>query len=496
MAIWTLTWEKAQKLLADVADKEKEIEILTGKSPKDLWKTDLDEFIAEWRHQLEEDIRLAQTVVKKKSGGRVGAKGRVGKGKKKKDDDTEDEYDASPKQKKAAPAKKQTTLPFAAERTEKKPAARAAAKKPPIILEGDDSLEDSDFDMLEVTAPKKAPQPSKPKVEPAKPKVEEFDDDDLDFIHKSEANKTSQPKAEGKEGDDFATADEGPATKSEDDDSDLGLLPKPKAKPAPKKAAAPAKLVARPRTYGAAKPKAKPAADPSDYDMDSEEEIAPKPRTKRAAVKKPILIDSDEEEDQLGDVSALVKGVGDESAVSTARPLFSSKSAAVASKPAALAKKPAPKKAASIFDSNEEDEDDLATPKPAAKRAAPFKAAPTKPGAKSRAKKVVESEDDDLDLDVDIDRTVDDLLSSDIELKPKPKPKPKAAPAKKAAPPKKAIPPPKAKPAPVEEESSPPVRARAGRAVTSKAKYRILDSDEDEEDEESEDDYDDDDEDD
>ena len=122
-------------------------------------------------------------------------------------------------------------------------------------------------------------------------------------------------------------------------------------------------------------------------------------------------------------MSALVKGVGDETSV-----LFQFTTPA---------KKPGPKKAVPIFGSDEEGEDDLAPRKPAAKKAAaPIKkAAPAKPVAKS-------CEDDDLDLDMDIDKTVDDLLSPDIEIKPKPKPK--AASAKKAGPPpQKAIPPPK-----------------------------------------------------
>lgn len=336
MAIWTLTWEKAQKLLADVADKEKEIGILTGKTPKDLWKTDLDEFLAEWKHQLEEDIRLAQTVVKKKSSGKIGAKARGGKGKKKKDDDTEDEYDASPKRKKAAP-KKQTTLPFAVEKVDKKPAARAAAKKAPIVIDDDDGLDDEDFDMIAAAEPKKVPQPAKPKAEPVKPKREEPDDSDLDVIGKFGSKAKGQPKVEDREADDFATADEGPATKTEDDsDSDMAI--KPKARSLPKKAAASAKPAAKPRTSAAAgpAPKAKPAADLSDYELG--EGPAPKQRAKRAAaVKQPILLDSDSEDDQLGDVGALVRGVAG-AVASTTRSLLASRPAAVASNPAAPGK--------------------------------------------------------------------------------------------------------------------------------------------------------------
>lgn len=475
MAIWTLTWEKAQKLLADVANKEKEIEILTGKSPKDLWRTDLDEFLAEWKHQLEEDIRLAQTVVKRKSGGKVGAKGRGGKGKKKMDNDTEDEYDASPKRKKAAP-KKQTTLPFAVEKVDKKPAARAAAKRAPIVIDDDDGLDDEDFDMIEAAAPMKAPQPAKPKAEPVKPKRDELDGSDLEVINKFGSKAKAQPKVE--EADDFATADEGPAIKSEDDSgSDIAI--KPKARLLPKKAAASAKPAAKSKNPAAAKPapKAKPAADLLDYELS--EGFAPKPRAKRAATAKPsILLDSDSD-DQLGDVSALVKGVDGNVATTTRPLLLSSRPAAAASKPTIPAKRAIPKESISVYDSDDYDRDGLALTKPAAKAkpapkkaaAPPKKAVPAKPTARSRAK--VELEDDHSDLDLDIDRTVDELLDSDVEVKPKAKAR--AAPAKKAAPA------PKAKPAPADEEPSPPLRARAGRAAATKAKYRISSSDEEDE---------------
>lgn len=55
MAIWSLTKERVDKLLGQIGDKELEIDTLIKLSVKDLWTRDLDEFINEWRFQLEDD---------------------------------------------------------------------------------------------------------------------------------------------------------------------------------------------------------------------------------------------------------------------------------------------------------------------------------------------------------------------------------------------------------------------------------------------------------
>ena len=51
MPIWSLTKERVEKLLKQVGDKELEIDTLLKLTKEDLWKRDLDEFIAEWRFQ-------------------------------------------------------------------------------------------------------------------------------------------------------------------------------------------------------------------------------------------------------------------------------------------------------------------------------------------------------------------------------------------------------------------------------------------------------------
>jgi DNA topoisomerase-2 len=83
MAIWSLTKEKVDRLLAQIGDKEHEMDVLIKLSVKDLWTHDLDEFIAEWRYQLEDDRkrrRKVQQLGRRASNKlKIGAKGPVSK---------------------------------------------------------------------------------------------------------------------------------------------------------------------------------------------------------------------------------------------------------------------------------------------------------------------------------------------------------------------------------------------------------------------------------
>lgn len=493
MAIWTLTSEKAARLRKEVEDKREEIDVLIKKSPKDLWSADLDQFLEQWYYQLEEDKRIEQTIVRKKNGKVVKTIKGKGRAKAKKgSDDSEDDYDATPAAKRKGT--KQTTLPFKAVEDKKPKLVRKAAVKKPVLVDNDDSaLDDDDYDMIqEKAAPAKAKAP--PKAKAPVPKIKELDDDDLEAIG------GLKPPSDGLE-DNFLTADEDPEnagseiefslpkkdvdSKPEysDDDSDLQIVApkkateskpaaKPKAPPKPKAAPKP-KAVAKPKIV-AAKPaaKAKPAIDDdSIFDMDdSEEDVAPKPRAKRPAAKKNTILDDLDSEDNLGDVSGMVKGLGGTSPVSS-RPLFSasSKSSGATSKAVAAIvskKAAASKKMIDLDDDEDEDEFGFNEPKKATpvkkaptKKAALIKKAPAKAAAKPRGKKIVDSEDE-----MDIDDEVNDLLSdSDME----------------DAPPAKA--------------SSPRARPGRGRAAAAKPVVYKLDSDDDEE-ESEEGDYGDDDE--
>jgi DNA topoisomerase-2 len=106
MPLWSLTQERVEKLLKQIGDREVEIDELIKLSKEDLWKKDLDDFIAEWRFQLEDDHQRARKVAslgrrvssKLKTGGRLGA----GTVKKRKADEDDSDF--------SAPVKKKTVI--------------------------------------------------------------------------------------------------------------------------------------------------------------------------------------------------------------------------------------------------------------------------------------------------------------------------------------------------------------------------------------------------
>jgi len=94
MAIWSLTEERIAKLNRQIGDLDVEHIKLTKTSEKDLWRTDLDEFIAEWDFQLEDDRKRAQK--QSKAGRRASMKLRIGGktgNKKRKSDDSDEDSD-------------------------------------------------------------------------------------------------------------------------------------------------------------------------------------------------------------------------------------------------------------------------------------------------------------------------------------------------------------------------------------------------------------------
>lgn len=450
MAIWSLTREKVTKLLQEVANKELEIDELLKLSPKQLWATDLDGFITEWRLALEEDKRRAsEGTVKKKRGGKMLGKG--AKGKKKADADDSD-YEAKKKKTAAAKAKldakKQSTLvfkPVEAEKVDKKP-VRAAKKETPVI----DELSDDDFDMLEQNAAKAKPTA----VPKSKEKVSS-----AELLSSSPAaaekigalsKRTEVYNAESDDGDDYAIFKDTVTSKvppnknlkvESQSESDT-----PKAKKVPlKKATVTAKAPVKAKA--ATKPTAKPKAIPKIFDeTDDDEPPPPRATTNRpgraAATRKSIvdIVDTESDDDDgLGDVSAMVKGVGgaDTTSIqlfkeSPAKPKVSSK-ISVAKKAARPVPKKTPINLYSDDDSDEvvrksenmlssDPEENLpskvgvkpATKKAAptraapAKKAAPLRKAPAKPTTKGRGKNPIESEDEldmaeKLDSDEDVD---------------------------------------------------------------------------------------------
>ena len=110
MAIWSLTQERVEKLLKQIGDKQAEIDVLDKLSKEDLWKKDLDDFIGEWRFQLEDEENRQRKV--SRLGRRVSQKLKTqikGGGKKRKafgDDASDSEFSGGNKAKKAAVAKR------------------------------------------------------------------------------------------------------------------------------------------------------------------------------------------------------------------------------------------------------------------------------------------------------------------------------------------------------------------------------------------------------
>ena len=108
MALWSLTEERVERLLKQIGEKELEVDALMKKSKEDLWKADLDDFIAEWHFQLEDEkqrqkgIRKGRRVSKKFATARPTVKKRKGLG-----DASDDDDDFEVKvPKKSAPAPK------------------------------------------------------------------------------------------------------------------------------------------------------------------------------------------------------------------------------------------------------------------------------------------------------------------------------------------------------------------------------------------------------
>jgi len=133
MAIWSLTQERVEKLLKQIGEKEEEVDTLIKLSPKDIWNIDLDAFVEEWNTQLEEETKRKKKVasITRRASQKLGlAKGK-GKKKRKMDDSASDDSDDDfgPVKKKAKP-KKEGLLSYLQQDTQpiKKPSAAEALK--------------------------------------------------------------------------------------------------------------------------------------------------------------------------------------------------------------------------------------------------------------------------------------------------------------------------------------------------------------------------------
>ena len=102
MPIWSLTKERVEKLLKQVGDKELEIDTLLKLTKEDLWRRDLDEFIAEWRFQLEDEAKRQKKIssLNRRASSKMGGGGGGGRKRKGAESDFSD-FEGPSKPKKA-----------------------------------------------------------------------------------------------------------------------------------------------------------------------------------------------------------------------------------------------------------------------------------------------------------------------------------------------------------------------------------------------------------
>lgn len=72
MPLWSLTKERVEKLREQIGNKETEMDDLIKLSKEDIWLRDLDDFLAEWRYQLEDEHHRSKELSRR--GRRVSSK--------------------------------------------------------------------------------------------------------------------------------------------------------------------------------------------------------------------------------------------------------------------------------------------------------------------------------------------------------------------------------------------------------------------------------------
>ena len=200
MPIWSLTKERIEKLLKQVGDKELEIDELIKLSKEDLWTKDLDEFLAEWRFQLDDEAKRQKKVAN--MGRRASYKLKIAggpAGKKRKANDSDDsdfggvvakvKKPAAPKQPKQPggmlaylnpdPPKAKKTSPKTKTKaiSDTTKALMESFAKPPKKEKPTDVWMDLDSGS-DVPKPAKAKVPAPAKKAPVPKKIVESDDED------------------------------------------------------------------------------------------------------------------------------------------------------------------------------------------------------------------------------------------------------------------------------------------------------------------------------
>ncbi|QSS48677.1 DNA topoisomerase II [Histoplasma capsulatum var. duboisii H88] len=345
MPLWSLTKERVEKLRRQIGDKETEINTLIKLSKEDIWTADLDDFLAEWKFQLEDEER--RQTKRTKSARRVSTKLKTAatkSGKKRKAADDDDSDFGLPKPKKSGKSttinrvKPQAGLLNYLNSVPSKP--KPNSNKSVGGADGASDLDDED-DFEPEILPARKPRAASSK--PAKP-IELDGLSDFDEFEPAikEISRTASPNLAQPMDMDTGMTIDGP---SESDAIQPVADPPKKAKTQVSKSGKPGKPGKPAATHGSDFEESKPAAlsekkstkaapppkkIPLNDDASDIEITSRRPARQAKVNRKPITFDdssgsdSDDGEDLLGDVSQMVKGIGHTADLSSeSRALFS-----------------------------------------------------------------------------------------------------------------------------------------------------------------------------
>lgn len=350
MPIYSLTAERLERLKKQIAAKKKEHDDLEKLDEKDLWSRDLDEFLEEWEHQQVLDAEIAKNIrnMGRRRSKKIGAGGgRGGKRANRGDDD----YDPGKTAKASKSMKKEMTVVKRPVEPKKQGAAFAqkfSGGKPKPKTFGNDGassdFSDDDFAALSKSKPKAAPAKKVPSPDDAvKDEDSEIEEVSAPAVSRSKRAAAAKAKSYANDGsdsdfsdDDFATLNTGKSApvkkpspvesvvEDEEPDVEMPEVEEPEIEePEIEEVIAPAKS----RSKRAAVSKPSPVESVVEEEPEIEEVAAPaKGRSKRAAASKAkawVFDDDDDDEsendngdDLLGDVGAMVRGIGEPAAAS------------------------------------------------------------------------------------------------------------------------------------------------------------------------------------
>ena len=423
MPIWSLTKERVEKLLNQVGDKEIEIDTLIKLTKEDLWTRDLDDFLAEWRFQLDDEAKRQKKVANmgRRASKKLNIAGGVA-GRKRKNYSDDDDFNVAPvKVKKAAMPKKEVggLLSYMMPETKTKASPKSKPKAPTATqkaakraldlistsAKGEDqddvwmNVDGSGSDVPKVTKPKAAPVKAalpKKKAEPV-PKKTHSDDDEEDADEEIiRPTASRRPRGAAAKPISYNVGD----SDSDGDDMlfDVGKMVKgidTVSVPAEKTRPLFSASMSRPGS-SAGLPKKSTSSKPA-VDIDSDDtnysKLAPPATKKGPAVtaRKTILSDDDDDDDSLDDMVV-------------APPKASKPAPKASAKPAPKAKAPAPAKKVTKAAAAPPPEPKIMPLSPAAKAYAAKKAKAEKAALRANS-----PSDDDLE------GLVDEILEDDDE---------------------------------------------------------------------------------